>query len=344
MVKQALLAGCWAAVAFAIPALSKADEVATFYAGNTIRIIVGYDPGGGYDAYARILAPAFGKHIPGSPQVIIQNMPGAGSMKAADFIYNVAPRDGTQLGVFSAATALEPLFGNTSARYETVKFGWIGNMFRDTHACATWKNSGIDDLQQIISSDKEVVFGATGAGSAGNQHALVLKNMLGANIRVINGYKGIRDVGLALQRNEVQVACAMALSTVKSSFPNDYASDDLRMLVQFGKERHPFMKDATHFYDLLRTEEDRQVADLFFGQSAIARPLAGPPDLPTARLAALRSAMTTALKDPGLLSAADKAGADIVPETGEELTTAFSAFYRTPPSVVERAKQIMERK
>lgn len=341
---MARIAFCSAALALSIAPPSMANEIADFYSGNTIRIVVGYDPGGGYDAYARILAPHFARHVPGNPQVIIQNMPGAGSMKAADYIYNVAPRDGTQLGVFSAATALEPLFGNASARYETVKFGWIGNMFRDTHACATWKTSGIDTLEQVIKSGNEVVFGATGAGSAGNQHALVLKNMLGANIRVINGYKGIRDVGLALQRNEVQVACAMALSTVKSSFPNDYKSGDLKLIVQFGKEKHPFMKDATHFYSLLKTDEDRQVADLFFGQSAIARPLAAPPDIPAARLAALRSAMANALKDPALLAAAEKAGADIVPETGDELTAGFSAFYRTPPAVVARAKTIMERK
>ena len=345
MTRHGLYACAAAAAALAtgsVPAL--ADAVADFYKGKNLTIAIGYAPGGGYDTYTRVLARHFSKYIPGNPQIVAQNMPGAGSMKVANYVYNVAPKDGTFLGVFSAPTALEPLFGNKNAKFETVKFNWLGNMFRDTHGCATWHNSGIKSLQQIIDSKTPVVFGATAAGSYGNQHALVLKNMVGANLKVITGYKGIKDVGLALQRGEIQAACAMAVSTVKSAFKSPMEKGEMKMLVQFGKKNIPFMQNATNFYSMLKTDEERQVADLFFGQSAIARPVAGPPGMKPEFVAALRKAMADALKDPALVADAAKIGIDIEPETGEEVDQAFADFYKTPPAVVAKAKAVMGRK
>jgi tripartite-type tricarboxylate transporter receptor subunit TctC len=323
---------------------AQADDVADFYKGKKITVVIGYGAGGGYDTYTRVLARHMAKYIPGNPAIVPQNMPGAGSLKAANYLYNAAPKDGTYLGVFSAPTALEPLFGNKNAKFETVKFAWLGNMFRDTHGCATWNNSGIGSLQQIIDSKTPVVFGATAAGSYGNQHALVLKNMVGANLKVITGYKGIKAVGLALQRGEIQAACAMAVSTVKSTFASYIKSGEMKMLVQFGKKSIPFMGGATNFYSMLRTDEQRTVADLFFGQSAIARPIAGPPGLKPAMVAALRKAMADSLKDPGLLADAARIGIDIEPESGEAVTRAFADFYKTPAKVVQQAKVIMGRK
>ena len=343
--KKMLVAGMTAgvlAVGGLIPV--QADAVADFYKDKQLTIVVGYGTGGGYDTYTRLLARHMAKHVPGNPTIVIQNMPGAGSLRAANYLANVAPKDGSMLGVFSAPTALEPLFGNDKAQFETVKFAWIGNMFRDTAACGTWHNSGIKSLKDVVDAKTEIAFGATGPGSYGNQHALVLKSMLGAKLKVITGYKGIKEVGLALERGEVQAACAMALSTSKATFDANVKSGELKYLVQFGKNNVPYFGDAVNFYSLLKTDDERQVADLFFGQSEIARPLIGPPGLPPAFIEALRKAMATALNDPALLADAAKIGIDIEPVSGEDTAQSFAEFYKTPSAVVNKAKAIMGRK
>lgn len=321
-----------------------ADGVADFYNGKQINIVVGYSPGGGYDTYTRLLATAIGRHIPGNPEVIVTNMPGGGSMKAANYTYNVAPKDGTYLGVFSAPVSVEPLLGRKNAKFETLKFGWLGNMFRDTHGCAAWHKTPIQSLQDVIDAKEPVVFGATSASSYGNQHARVLMAMVGANIKIVTGYRGIKGVGKALQQGEVTVACAMSVSTLKSSFRQLKDSGQFRMIVQFGKEKLPFMGNAAHFYSMLKNDDDRRVADFFFSQSAIARPVAVPPGVPADRLAALQKAFAAALSDPALLANAQQIGIDVTYETPDTVRAAFAELYATPPAVVARVKQIMGRK
>ena len=332
-----------AALACAAAAPVRGDTVADHYRGKQISVIVGYDPGGGYDVYTRLLTRFMGAHIPGNPALIIQHMPGAGSLRAANYVANVAAKDGTVLGVFSAPAALEPLFGNPAAQFDPARLAWLGNMVRDTAACGTWKDSGIASLQDLMQSPKEIVFGATGPGSYGNQHALVLKEMLGLRLKVITGYKGVKDVGLALQRGEIQVACAMNLSTVKASFSQNVASGELKFLVQFGKADHAYFQGATNFHSVVKGEEQRAVADLFFQQVEIARPLIGPPGLPPALVAALRKAMWEALGDRALRDEAARAGLDIDPVSGEDTAAAIEALTRVPPPVIARAKAIMGR-
>jgi tripartite-type tricarboxylate transporter receptor subunit TctC len=258
---------------------------------------------------------------------------------------NAASRDGLTLGVFGAPAALEPLFGNKDAKFETAGFAWLGNMIRDTAACGTWHNSGITSLDQIINAKKEVVFGASGAGSYANQHSLILKQMLGANLRVITGFTGIKDIGLALERGEVQAACALALSTAKATFDGNVKRGELKFLVQFGKNQDvPYFGGAPNFYKMLKTDEQRQIADLFFGQSEIARPLIGPPGLQPAFVAALRKAMADTVADRAFLAEAEKSGLDIDFVSGEETAQSFADFYKTPPAVVAKAREIMGRK
>jgi tripartite-type tricarboxylate transporter receptor subunit TctC len=275
----------------------------------------------------------------------VQNMPGAGSLRAANFVANAAPRDGTTLVVMGAPAALEPLFGNKDAKFETAGFAWLGNMIRDTAACGTWHNSGIKSLDQIINAKTEVVFGASGAGSYANQHALILKHMLGAKLRVITGFTGIKDIGLALERGEVQAACALALSTAKATFDGNVKRGELKFLVQFGKHQDvAYFGGAPNFYKMIKTDEQRQIADLFFGQSEIARPLIGPPGLPPAFIAALRKAMAATVADKVFLAEAEKAGLDIDFVSGEETAQSFADVYKTPAGVVAKAREIMGRK
>jgi tripartite-type tricarboxylate transporter receptor subunit TctC len=333
-----LWAACCAALFFAAPVF--AQSVADFYKGKTITIVVGYAPGGGYDPYARMLARHIVRHIPGNPTVVVQNMPGAGGMVAANHIANVAPKDGTALGVFSASTALEPLFGNDQAKFQTDKFAWIGNMYKDVTACAVWKSSKFNTLDDMLKSGQEVVFGSTGPGTSTTYHPLLMQSMLGAKVKILQGFGGIKEIGLALQKGEVDAACGMQISTILASFPQEYESGDLRVLIYFDRDKVPFFKNAVNFYDRLKSEEDKLVADLFFGQLAIARPLAGPPGMPADRTAALQKAMSAALKDPELLAEAKKTNLPIDPMTGEEVARAFSAFYKTPPAAVQRAKEL----
>jgi tripartite-type tricarboxylate transporter receptor subunit TctC len=331
-------------VALSVSSAARADEVADFYKGKQVTVVVGYGPGGGYDVYTRLLLRHMPRHVPGNPTMVVQNMPGAGSLRAANFAANAAPRDGTTLVVMGAPAALEPLFGNKDAKFETLKLNWLGNMIRDTAACGTWHNSGIKSLQQIIESKTPVVFGASGQGSYSNHHAMVLKHMLGANLRVITGFKGIKDMGLALERGELQAQCALALSTAKAAFDPNVKRGELKFLVQFGKQDVAYFGGAPNFYKMLKTDEQRQIADLFFGLSEIARPLIAPPGTPAPIVAALRKAMAAAVADPAFRAEAAKAGIDIEFVSGEETAQAFVDFYKTPPAVLAKAREIMGRK
>ena len=336
-----------AAAVFAAIAVdqARADAVADFYKGKQVNVIVGYGPGGGYDVYTRLLLRHMPRYVPGNPTMVVQNMPGAGSLRAANFLGNAASRDGLTLGVIGAPAALEPMFGNADAKFETGGFAWLGNMIRDTAACGTWHNSGITSLDQIINAKTDIVFGASGAGSYGNQHAQILKSMLGAKLRVITGFTGIKDIGLALERGEVQAACALALSTAKATFDGNVKRGELKFLVQFGKGQDvAYFGGAPNFYKMIKTEEQRQIADLFFGQSEIARPLIGPPGLQPVFVAALRKAMADAVADKAFLAEAEKAGLDIDFVSGEETAQSFADFAKTPPAVVAKAREIMGRK
>ena len=201
------------AVSLTAPILAtsaRADTVADFYKGKSINVVVGYGPGGGYDVYMRLLLRHMPRYIPGHPNIVVQNMPGAGCLRAANYRRQCrAARRHSR----SACSARRPRSNRCSATRtrssRPPSFAWLGNMIRDVAACGTWHNSGINSLDQIINAKTEVVFGASGAGSYANQHALVLKHMLGAKLRVITGFTGIKDIGLALERDEVQAACAM---------------------------------------------------------------------------------------------------------------------------------------
>jgi tripartite-type tricarboxylate transporter receptor subunit TctC len=203
------------------------------FGGETIGIEIGYGPGGGYDTYARLLAKHFGRFIPGNPNVVPRNMPGAGSLRAANFIYNLAPKDGTELGAWAASTVMEPLLGNELAKFDAAKFGWIGSMNQDISFCGIWQKPGaatsFRDLLTI-----ETIFGSAGPASISFQHPLVLKNLLGANARVVTGYAGSREVNLAMQRGEVNGACGLFVSSIKSQFLQDVQEGRLKLVIQMG--------------------------------------------------------------------------------------------------------------
>lgn len=342
---MALAAGAAGSVAFG-PA-AQADAIADFYKGRNLTILVGYGAGGGYDTTSRMFAKHLSRHVPGNPTVIVQNMPGAGSMKVANYLYNAAPKDGSTMGVFASSTALEPLFGNKKAKYTTTGFNWIGSLHRDTASCAIWNGGGqgIKVVDDLVKAKKTVIFGSTSPAAITSQHALVLKNYLGAPIKVIYGYKGTKGVSLAMQRGEVNASCGMFESSVKGAFSNHVKAGNLKVIVQFGPDKAvPYFGDATRLYDRMKDPKDKPVLDIIFRQTQLARPLAAPPGTPKARVAALRKAMLDTLTDPALVADAKRIRIEFNPVPGKEAAAIFASYYKAPKPVVKKAMALIGRK
>ncbi len=343
--KYAIAVGALAALTISTSISSgaqAADAVADFYKDKIVTITVGYGVGGGYDSMSRFYARHMGNHIPGNPQVQIQNMPGG--PRSANTLYNVSPKDGTALGVFASSTALDPLFGNQDAKFEAEKFEWIGSMDRDVNACATWKGAGqnIKTLPDLIAAKKTVVFGASAAAATSSTHAVFLKKMFGANLRVITGYEGTNTVKLAMQRGEMDAACGLQASSVKTSYMAEVNSGEMQFFVQFGAKPEPLFADATMMFSMIKNEGDRKIADLIFGQTEIARPLAAPPGTPKDRVAALRKAMLDTAKDPAFLAEAGKMNLEIKPIPGEDLAKMFADYQKTPPELAKKAAEYIQ--
>jgi tripartite-type tricarboxylate transporter receptor subunit TctC len=274
-------------------------------------------------------------------------MPGAGSMKVANYLYNAAPKDGSTLGVFASSTALEPLFGNKKAKYDGRKFEWIGSMHQDTASCAIWKGGGqgIRTADDLVKAKQTVLFGSTSPAAITSQHALVLKNYLGAPVKVIYGYKGTKAISLAMQRGELHASCGMFESSVKGAFSSLIESGNMKIMVQFGPDRAvPYFGDATRLYDRLKKPEDRQLLDVIYRQTQLARPLAAPPGTPGARVAALRKALLATLADPALKEDAKRIRVEFNPLSGDEAQALLAKFYETPPALIQQAKGLIGRK
>lgn len=318
-------------LAFLVAPANAAD-----YTGKTINFIVGSAPGGGYDTYARLFARYFGNHVPGKPTVTVQNMQTAGGLNAANTIYNVAPKDGTTIGMFASSNALEPLMGNTLAKFDTGKFTWLGNMNRDALSCGAWKTSGVTSIDDAFK--RQVRFGASGMGATTAQNALFLKNMLGAQISVILGYGGTNDVKLAMQRGEVDASCGLFVSSVVGPFGADVKSGNLKIIVQFGRTNDKAFGDAPNIYSYLKTEDDKLAADFVFLAAEITRPITAPPGVSADVAATLRKAFDATVADPELLATAKNANIEITPMNAEAVSKAFADFATTPQRLIERAK------
>jgi tripartite-type tricarboxylate transporter receptor subunit TctC len=330
-------AGLWAGSAAA------QQSVADYYKGKTIGINIGYGAGGGYDTYGRVLARHFGKHVPGNPNVVPKNMPGAGALKAANYIYNSAPKDGTELGLVASSTLMEPLLGNDQAQFDASKFTWLGSMSKDIGHCGIRKGAGVASFDDWLKQKKELTFGSTGPAAITHQHPLIMKNVLGANARVIAGYQGTKDVSLAVERGEVDGLCGLFVSSIKASYLNMVKSGDLILLIQMGEERTDEFGKVPSVYDYAKTPQDRQVLEIHFDQLTLARPIMAPPGVAQDRAAVLRKAFEETLKDPALLEDAKKVNIEIELVTGKEVEQLLVKFANYPPAAIEAAKKAIDR-
>jgi tripartite-type tricarboxylate transporter receptor subunit TctC len=340
MKRICLRVGAAALIAFDLGcAYACADGVADFYKGKEIDLSIGFGPGAGYDLYSRVLASRLGDHIPGHPTVVPQNMPGGGGLTSANYLFNVAPKDGLHLAMFGSFNAMAPLYGDPSAKFDPRQFSWIGNMNVDVEACGVWRTSGVTDMKDM--KTRSVTFGSSGRASTTSQHALALARLTGAKVKIVYGYQGTKDINLAMMRGEVSGSCGIYVSSAISEWADDLTSGKLKLIVQFGKKREPLFGDAVDIYDLINSENDRKAADLVFRPNEIGRPVAAPPGIPKDRLDALRKAFDETMKDPAFLAAAKTARLPINPTTGAEVSALFGSFYQEPKAVLDRAKDLI---
>ena len=331
-----------AAFAFGLAAqAAAAQEVERFYAGRKLQVVIGHEVGSGFDLYGRVLARHLGRFIPGNPNLVPENMIGVAGFAAANWLYNVAAKDGSVIAIFAHTAPFEPLLGKGTGRFDASKFTWIGNMDAVVGVCGVWDHAGIAKFEDLFT--KETVFGAGGAGSGGplTQFPTALRRLLGARIKLIQGYKGSAEIRLALARGELQGICGIPISTLKTEWKDDLNAGRFKMLLQLGHDRHPALGSIPHVYDFAKTAEDRQVFDLIFGLQAIGRPFAAPPNVPAERVAALRSAFMTMTKDSRFSAEAAKMSLDVSPSTGEEVQAFVTRMYASPKAIVDRAKDAL---
>jgi tripartite-type tricarboxylate transporter receptor subunit TctC len=327
----------WLAASCASPAV--AQDPAQFYRGKTIDLYVGFDVGGGYDQRMRLLARHLGKHIPGNPTVIPKNMEGAGSLRLANWLANVAPKDGTAIGMIARGAAFDPLIGQkAAAQFKGTDFGWIGSTSDETNVCAVMSRTGVTRFDDMFT--KEVVVGSVGLSDSG-KFPLVLNGMLGSKFKLISGYKGTGAIVLAMERGEVEGRCGWNWSSMKTSHQVWIDQGIIVRLVQFGLKKHPELQDVPLVTDLAKTEEQKQIMKAIFAGQTIGWPFLAPPGVPADRLQVLRDAFQATLQDKDFLGEAAKTGVDVRPVSGEQIKSIVAEVYSIPPSLAEKAAQLM---
>jgi len=335
---SAVLAGlALAGLALATPA--RADPVADFYRGRSVALIIGYSAGGGYDAYGRVVARHLGKHIPGNPSVVAQNMPGAGSLRSANFLFNVAPKDGTTIAHFSRGLAMEPLIGTSSTQFDARKFSWLGSGTDEVSVCVTWHASRITNWKDMLTIPSKV--GGEGSGSDPDIFSAMIKNAFGAKLKLVSGYPGTAEVALAVERGEVDGRCGWSWSSLKQLKPDWIADKKVNLITQLALKKSPELPYVPLIFDFATTDRQRQILQLVLSRQSMARPFAAPPDLPPDRKAALRQAFDRTLADPEFVAEAKQRGLEVNPVTGSEIDRLVGELYQTPPDVIAETRAII---
>ncbi|MDB5544442.1 MAG: efflux transporter protein [Hyphomicrobiales bacterium] len=325
-------------LALASFATAQAEAAPNFYDGKTITVVVGNPAGSGYDAYARLLTRYMGKYIPGNPNFIVQNMPGAGSITAAQHIANVAPKDGTTFGILVPGAIFEPLIeGEARFHYAPEKFQYIGSADSGTRLCFTMKNSPIKTIDDA--RKQKVIVASTAPQSSATDYALFMNALADTKFEVVMGYKGPADLLLAMERGEAAGVCALDSATVNSIRPDWLEKDKVNLLVQAGLKPSPDIK-APSIFDYIKGD-NRTVAEMIVSQQEFSRPFMAPPGTPPEQMKILRTAFMQAMKDPELVADAEKMRIGVNAKSGEEITQIVQKLYATPAPLVERAKKIL---
>jgi tripartite-type tricarboxylate transporter receptor subunit TctC len=322
---------------------ASADPVADFYKGKTMSFIISSGAGGGYDTLSRTIGRHLGKHIPGNPNIVPRNMPGAGGIVATKHLFSLAARDGTVIGGVQNNAPLEPLFGTKEADYDATKLNWIGTPSLETGLLIVWHTSKFKTIDDVRKS--EMTAGASGVNSAPAFYSRLLNELLGTKIKVIAGYPGQNDAYLAIERGELDTYGTTFWSSLTSTKQDWIKNKQIRILVQYGPIKEPELHDVPYGPDLVKNEEDKLLFEAAYGPLTLGRPFLMPPEIPADRLAAVRKAFMAMIKDADFRNEADKLGLQIDnPRSGEQLQADVERLYRTPAHVVERLRRIAQAK
>jgi tripartite-type tricarboxylate transporter receptor subunit TctC len=316
----------------------RADPVADFYHGKTVSLTIGTSTGNDYDFRSRLLARHLGRHIPGEPTIIPQNMPGVGGVKAANYLASIAPRDGSALHMIMSNMMSSQAIGAQGVQFDTRKFFWIGNTTSTPNVTVSWHTSGVTSIDQV--KTKQLIVGAPG-GTAGVIYVTAMNGLIGTKFKLVTGYPGGNEVNLAMERGEIDGRASNSWAAWKSTHPDWIADKKIIVLVQIGLKRAPDLADVPLLFELAGNSIDRQVLTFLSADTAISRALVAAPDTPPERLAALRRAFDATMKDPEFLAEAEKSQMDIVPMTGGESQKIADSIVNTPPEIVARAKVLL---
>lgn len=328
-----LISGLLAPLIF-VPPLRAND----FYSGKQVSIVVGFTPGGTYDLTARLFSRYIGKYLPGNPNVIVQNMPGAAGMVANQYVYNQAPKDGTVLSVLGGGTVIEPLIGQGQALYDGRHFTWIGGMTRDDFLCVVWHSVPIDNIEDVKS--REISVGSTGPSSRTMTFPRALNELLGTKFKVVTGYPGGNEISLAMERGEVDGYCGWSINSIRSRAADWLNNRQFKVLAQFMLGTKGALPNVPIAHDLAPTEIGRQAIEMLEADSILAFPLVAPPNLPSERVAEIRSAFDAMNKDPAYLAEAKKLNLDVDPISGAEMQQVVDQLYATSPAVLDLVRKI----
>lgn len=328
------------AAAVALSGAAAAQSVEEFYKVHPVTISVGFTAGGGYDLAARTVGRYMGKYIPGNPNIVVSNMPGAGSLKSINYVYNVAPKDGSQLAVFSRGVAVEPLLGNDQAHFDPSKLNWIGSPSKETNVVFAWATKPFKTFQDTI--DRQMVVSTTGSGADTQTFPLVLNSIFKTKFKLITGYPGAAETLLAVERGEADGQAGLSWGYINASKASWVQEKKINVLLQLALEKHKDLPDVPLVMDLVKSADDRQLLELFLSRLPMAWPFAAPPSVPGDRVAALRKAFDTTMTDSEFIAEAKRQNLEVEPMTGEAIATLMNRVYASSPDVVARARAVVD--
>lgn len=328
-----------AAVCLTDMTLAQERGEAAFYKGRSVSVFIGFGPGGGYDLSARTLARYMGRHIPGEPVMTPRNMPGAGSLQLANYLNTIAPKDGTEFGIFGRTVPLDPLMGTKGANYDPREFTWLGSTSNEVSTCVSWHTSPVktfEDLRRL-----ELPVGASGPTSPSATFPNVLNAVLGTKMKVISGYTGSATILTALEAGELSGFCSWGWVPIKTQRPDWLRDRKINVIAQLGLYKHPEHLDVPLAIEFARNDEERKVLEFIFAPQVFARPFAAPPRLSSERAATLRKAFADTVSDPAFVIEAEKLGLEPELVTWEEMQKLINGFYQTPPAIISRVQAAM---
>jgi tripartite-type tricarboxylate transporter receptor subunit TctC len=331
------------AIAVAASLLLTPVQAADYYAGKSIDFLVGGDVGGGYDIYARTLSRHLARFIPGNPTIVVKNQPGAGSGRAATFLYGVAPKDGSVIGAVFPGVVMGPLLDDRAqALFDPTKFQYLGSADNATRVCISHARSRIKRFEDVLT--QKAIMGASAAGGSTRDYINMLKKATGAMFELVAGYKGTADIFLAMERGEVDGMCGLDWTSLKSQRPDWVRDKAVNILAQTNLEPQPELAKlgVPQIWPYIRSVDDKKAAELIISQQVLGRPYLAPPGVPAEPVGILRAAFTATLQDKDFLADAERTRVDIEPSSGERVQQLVEQLYATPKATVERAKELIK--